>query len=228
VFENLRGLPRRTFRDIEQIPRALVLVVDDSRIDGQIAPEAQILQASVQALMTVLASEEDATRDAVDAWVAGRIRKIVKRARGASWSRALTCGLPVEVAQVGRAHVAAFAPVELDGQPPELRRLQVTGLQSSDDTPAETPRPHLAITLDAALGMSTGKRVAQVGHAAQLFAMYGPQTAVQDWAGAGFPVRIDTAELLDESGADVAVHDAGFTEVPEGALTCVAVYRPGQ
>lgn len=224
VFENLRGLPRRTYRDVEESPRALVLVVDDTRTQGAIAPECEILQAAVRATMSLLASDDDTVRDAVSAWVAGRIRKIVKRARGAAWERALACGLPFEVAQDGLARVAAFAPVELGAQPPELRKLQVTGLQSANTDPAVSTEPRLQVTVDAELRMSTGKKVAQIGHAAQLFAMYGPEDAVTEWATAAFPVQVRAARKLDEASADVAVRDAGFTEVPEGALTCVGTY----
>ena len=70
--------------------------------------------------------------------------------------------------------------------------------------------------------MTTGKAMAQVGHAVQLFLMFANEADVQDWLDLGRPTHIRYATTLP-TGADViAVHDAGFTEVKPDSLTVAA------
>lgn len=208
-----------------QVEYVLPLVVRIER-DGPPAHTAA-LEAAARTVLTVLTDPRSvdggAWAAAVDAWQAGRIRKVVRRTRGAAWRRA--AALPGVTVAHGGAEVRGYPPVPLDGWPPELARLQVAGTELSD------PRPPPAVSgrvlwLNPALTMSTGKAMAQVGHAAQLawWALGGPARTA--WLGDGLDLHVRTAAagrwaVLRRSGLPV-VRDAGFTEIPPGSATVIA------
>jgi peptidyl-tRNA hydrolase len=161
----------------------------------------------------------------VRAWEAGRIRKVVRRARGTAWQR--VTALPGLTVEVGSAQVRVFPPVPVDAWPPELAKLQVGGTDLDDPRPPDAPGPGVPVLwLNPALPMTAGKAMAQAGHGAQL-AWYASGPADRErWAAAGFPlaVRVASAErwpvLL--AGAGPVVSDGGFTEVAPGSQTVVA------
>ncbi|MFE3325422.1 peptidyl-tRNA hydrolase [Streptomyces sp. NPDC059176] len=188
------------------------------------------LQTAARAVL-VLLSDERALGDgewaqAVRAWQDARIRKVVRRARGAEWRKA--SALPGITVTGESAEVRVFPPVPLDGWPKELAKLQVSGTELDD--PAEPAAAAAAaparLWLNPALEMSTGKEMAQVGHGAQLlwWDMTGPQRTA--WRDAGFPLTVRTPETdrwdaLTASGLPT-VRDAGFTEIAPGSCTVVA------
>jgi peptidyl-tRNA hydrolase len=162
---------------------------------------------------------------AVMAWTDARIRKVVRRARGAEWRRAEALdGLTVTR---GSAEVRVFPPVPLDSWPRDLARLQVAGTDLADPQPPPPPAPGPPVLwLNPDLEMTAGKAMAQVGHAAQLgLSALDPATA-EKWRADGFPLAVRTApaqrwaELLDRDLP--VVRDAGFTEVAPGTCTAVA------
>jgi len=163
---------------------------------------------------------------AVMAWTDARIRKVVRRARGAEWRRAEALdGITVTH---GSAEVRVFPPVPLDGWPRDLARLQVSGTDLDDPGPPGPPPPPgvPVLWLNPAVELTAGKAMAQVGHAAQLgLAALDPGTA-ETWRKAGFPVAVRVAvkaawaTLLDRDLP--VVRDAGFTEIAPGTCTAVA------
>jgi len=187
------------------------------------------LEAAALAVLTLLTdSRSHGDGDwagAVTAWTDARIRKVVRRARGAEWRRAEALdGITVTR---GGAEVRVFPPVPLDGWPRDLARLQVAGTDLTDPRPPPPPAPGLPVLwLNPDLEMTAGKAMAQVGHAAQLgLAALDPGTADR-WRAAGFPLAVRTAtrarwaELLRRDLP--VVQDAGFTEVAPGTCTAVA------
>ena len=161
----------------------------------------------------------------VTAWTDARIRKVVRRARGAEWRRAEALdGITVTR---GSAELRVFPPVPLDGWPRDLARLQVAGTDLTDPQPPPPPPPGLpALWLNPDLEMTAGKAMAQVGHAAQL-GLSALDPAVADrWRAGGFPLAVRTAtarhwtELVRRDLP--VVRDAGFTEVAPGTCTAVA------
>lgn len=208
-------------------PFAVIYVVNDSRDDsGNIAAEKDILQASSHALIQLLSSDDESVVEVVREWTAGRIRKIVKRARGAAWNKTEALESTHFVGEHNGVKVLVFAPMRLSEQPKEVKRLQVTGLDSNDYSSVEHASAHLLVKVNESLSMSTGKVVAQVGHAVQLFLMRGNTEQIKDWKGNGCRLRVIRAENLDETTTTgIVVHDAGFTEVPSGSLTATAEYR---
>jgi peptidyl-tRNA hydrolase len=161
----------------------------------------------------------------VRAWEDARIRKVVRRARGAAWERALT--LPGITVVHRSAEIRVYPPVPVDDWPPDLARLQVAGTELEDPVPPGEPGGRTPVLwLNPELAMTAGKAMAQAGHAAQLaWWRLGPR-ARSEWRELDFDLAVRTAapqrwaELV-RSGLPV-VRDGGFTEVAPGSCTVVA------
>lgn len=203
------------------------------------APPARTdaLETAARAVLVLLSDERAAEPDgewseAVRNWQDARIRKVVRRARGAEWRRAEALpGITVTSASgAGGAHPAAevrvFPPVPLDGWPKELARLQVSGTELDDPEPPATPGGDLPVLwLSPEVDMSAGKTMAQAGHGAQLawWELSGPERSA--WRASGFALSVRTADAarwkeLTASGLPV-VRDAGFTEIAPGKTLVV-------
>ncbi|MFF7729325.1 peptidyl-tRNA hydrolase [Streptomyces sp. NPDC008001] len=200
------------------------------------APPARTdaLETAARAVLTLLSDERSGTRDdgedgewakAVRGWEDARIRKVVRRARGAEWRKA--SALPGITVTGARAEVRVFPPVPLDGWPKELVKLQVSGTDLDDPEPPAEPDPALPVLwMSPELQMSAGKAMAQAGHGAQL-AWWGLDAAAREaWRASGFALSVRTADPahwpeLAASGLPV-VRDAGFTEIAPGSCTVVA------
>jgi peptidyl-tRNA hydrolase len=162
---------------------------------------------------------------AARAWEDARIRKVVRRARGAAWERALT--LPGITVVHRSAEIRVYPPVPVDDWPPDLARLQVAGTELEDPAPPGEPGARTPVLwLNPELPMTAGKAMAQVGHAAQLaWWRLGPR-ARSEWRELDFDLAVRTAAPqrwagLVHSGLPL-VRDGGFTEVAPGSCTVVA------
>ena len=184
------------------------------------------LEAAARAVLTMLTSDEPDWHEAVAAWDGSRIRKVVRRARGAEWRRASV--LPGITVEHGSAQVRVYPPIGVDQWPADLARLQVGGTELIDpDPPAPPVSGTPLVLLSPHVEMTAGKAMAQAGHAAQLGWRALPVAARASWQGAGFAVAVrdaTPAQWADalRSGAPV-VHDAGFTEVEPGSATAAFV-----
>jgi len=190
------------------------------------APPARTdaLEAAARGVLLMLTAARPEWADAVTAWDGQRIRKVVRRARGAEWRRALTVdGLDVSC---GSAELRVYPPVPVDGWPPELSRLQVGGTNLDDPAPppavaAGTP----LVLLTPHAGMTTGKAMAQAAHAAQLGWRSLRRRDRMAWVAADFRLAVRDASpeqwrAAVDAGHPV-VHDGGFTEVEPGTATAV-------
>lgn len=195
------------------------------------APPARTdaLETAARAVLLLLgderASGDGEWADAVRDWEDARIRKVVRRARGAEWRRAEA--LPGITVTGKSAEVRVFPPVPLDGWPKDLAKLQVSGTELDDpEPPAGADRAQPVLWLNPELDMSAGKAMAQAGHGAQLawWALSGEQRTA--WREAGFPLAVRTAGPADwgrlTGGGLPVVRDAGFTEIAPGSCTVVA------
>ncbi|MET9291512.1 aminoacyl-tRNA hydrolase [Streptomyces sp. NPDC003077] len=205
----------------------LPLVVRMERSEPPARTDA--LETAARAVLILLADErangDGQWAESVRDWQDARIRKVVRRARGAEWRRAEA--LPGITVTGAHAQVRVFPPVPLDGWPKDLARLQVSGTELDDPQPPAAPdtaRP--VLWLNPALDMSAGKAMAQAGHGAQLawWELTDDQRAA--WRADGFALSVRTAdprdwEQLTSSGLPV-VRDAGFTEIAPGSCTVVA------
>ncbi|MFI2641028.1 peptidyl-tRNA hydrolase [Streptomyces sp. NPDC018610] len=212
----------------DQAPQyVLPLVV---RIERAAPPaRTDALETAARAVLVLLDDERSAGEGewarAVRDWQDARIRKVVRRARGAEWRRAEALD-GVTVTGKG-AEVRVFPPVPLDGWPKDLAKLQVSGTDLDDPEPPADPEPGVPVLwLNPGLEMSAGKAMAQAGHGAQLawWELTGDQRAA--WREAGLPLAVRTAAPgqwrdLVASGLPL-VRDAGFTEIAPGSCTVVA------
>ncbi|SOD81609.1 peptidyl-tRNA hydrolase [Streptomyces sp. Ag109_G2-15] len=195
------------------------------------APPARTdaLETAARAVLLLL-SDERAVGDgewaqAVRDWEDARIRKVVRRARGAEWRRAEA--LPGITVNGKSAEVRVFPPVPLDGWPKDLAKLQVSGTELDDpEPPVEADRAQPVLWLNPELDMSAGKTMAQAGHGAQLAWWALSDEERTAWREAGFPLAVRTADPAEwhrlTGGGLPLVRDAGFTEIAPGSCTVVA------
>lgn len=194
-------------------------------------PPARIdaLETAARAVLTILADERSVDdgewAGAMRDWQDARIRKVVRRARGAEWRKA--SALPGITVTGETAEVRVFPPVPLDGWPKDLLKLQVSGTELEDPDPPAAPDPtDPVLWLNPELDMSAGKAMAQCGHGAQLAWQELPDTDRKAWRETGFRLSVRTPEPgrwqeLVSSGLPF-VQDAGFTEIAPGSCTVVA------
>ncbi|MFC5954055.1 peptidyl-tRNA hydrolase [Streptomyces pratens] len=201
-----------------------------ARIERSAPPaRTDALETAARAVLTMLADERSAGEgewaQAMRDWQDARIRKVVRRARGAEWRRAEA--LPGITVTGTSAEVRVFPPVPLDGWPKDLARLQVSGTDLDDPEPPPPADPTAPVLwLNPDLDMSAGKAMAQAGHGAQLAWWELSDEERTAWRKAGFPLTVRTADPsrwgeLTTSGLPT-VHDAGFTEIAPGSCTVVA------
>jgi peptidyl-tRNA hydrolase len=211
-----RAAPPHRTDALEAAARAVLIFLSDPRVTGEKGEGAEPDGAE--------GDTSGEWADAVRAWTDGRIRKVVRRARGAAWRRASE--LPGITVTHGTAEIRVYPPVPVDGWSADLAKLQVAGTELEDpETPPDPPNGLPVLYLNPHLPMTAGKAMAQVGHAAQLAWLAADATTRSEWKGSGFALAVRTAspaqwtELL-ASGLP-AVRDAGFTEVAPGSCTVV-------
>ncbi|AZM74888.1 peptidyl-tRNA hydrolase [Streptomyces sp. KPB2] len=195
------------------------------------APPARTdaLETSARAVLVML-GDARSTGDgewarAMRDWQDARIRKVVRRARGAEWRRAEA--LPGITVTGKDAEVRVFPPVPLDGWPKDLARLQVSGTDLDDpEPPADADPTAPVLWLNPDLDMSAGKAMAQAGHGAQLAWWELSDGERAAWRDAGYPLSVRTADPARWAGLTTGglpvVRDAGFTEIAPGSCTVVA------
>jgi peptidyl-tRNA hydrolase len=197
------------------------------RIERDAPPtRTDALEAAARAVLLMLTCDRPEWADVIAQWDGQRIRKVVRRARGAEWRRALTVdGLDV---LHGTAQLRVYPPVPVDGWPPELARLQVGGTNLDDPVePPAVPAGVPLVLLSPHAEMTAGKAMAQAAHAAQLGWRSLRRRPRRKWQEAGFPLAVrDAGErqwaAAQRSGAPI-VHDGGFTEVEPGTATAAFV-----
>jgi len=215
--------------DPDEVPQyALPLVLRVERASPPARTDA--LEGAARAVLWFLADPrvnepEGEWAPAVGAWEDARIRKVVRRARGAAWERA--SALPGITVVHRSAEIRVYPPVPVDDWPPDLARLQVAGTELADPAPPGEPGTGTPVLwLNPELPMTAGKAMAQAGHAAQLAWWRLEPRARSEWRDLDFELAVRTpapqrwAELV-HSGLPV-VRDGGFTEVAPGSCTVVA------
>jgi peptidyl-tRNA hydrolase len=226
-------IPEDSTLDGGEVPWAMQIVV---RVERDPTPShTAVLRATASSVAVALAAftgpEADPdVRARTERWRSGPIRKVVRRARGAGWTRQLAVpGVIVRAAY--NVDVAVHVPGPVDVVDPEIYRLQVGGTDLPDtDTPPATSRGGVRLRLNPHVRLTTGKAAAQVGHAAQLVLQSLPADAAATWVGQGAPVQVDVAPEAEWdhllATAPVVVTDGGFTEVEPGTVTVVGLVGP--
>jgi peptidyl-tRNA hydrolase len=209
------------------VEQVLTLVV---RVEKNARPaQTDALETAARAVLAILADErstgEGEWAEAMTAWQDDRIRKIVKRCRGIEWRRA--SALPGITMSGATAEVRVFPPTPMDAVPAELANLQVSGTDFEDPEELPALEPGVPVLwVNPSLEMSSGKAMAQCGHAAQLAWWELSTEARKEWIATDFALAVRTASpahwnALLTSGLPV-VQDAGFTEVEPGSRTVIA------
>ena len=212
----------------EPVPLALQIAVRVERDD----PPTTAGAAAAAAIATIALLDDPRSRpggpwqDAVERWNSARIRKIVRRGRGAAWRRAQEIdGVTVTVDGV---QARAYVPGPVDEVPPTVTRLQIQTTPLDDPPRVATlpPETGLVVAVTPEVEMSWGKQAAQCAHAAQRAWQRAPNATRQRWTAAGRPIVVvhPTAELWQRlvEEADIEIRDGGFTEIPAGTRTAVA------
>jgi peptidyl-tRNA hydrolase len=197
------------------------------RIERDAPPtRTDALEAAARAVLLILTDPRPEWQEAIAAWDAQRIRKVVRRARGAEWRRAVALdGLTVTQ---GGAEVRVFPPIPIDAWPRDLARLQVGGTSLVDPVaPPAVAAGTPLVLLPPRHEMTAGKAMAQAAHAAQLGWRASSSSDRDAWRDRGFPLAVRTATggqwAAAVAGGAPVVQDAGFTEVEPGAETALAV-----
>jgi hypothetical protein len=198
----------------------MYLVLRRGAVDA-LAPAGEL--AGAAAVACVRAFAEDPL---VAPW-RERPRKVCLRARNPAQWQAVLEERHALAGDPDGASMAALPP-----QPPAPRGSLLGRLQAMSGElappPSGPPGEQFTYVLNPAAAMSSGKTLAQIGHAAVMAADTGE---LEDWVGSGCPARViapDAAGFAaaEASGRCVArVVDAGITELPPGTLTVVAL-RP--
>ena len=153
--------------ELDGVVRAMPIVL---RLERPPAGRTSVLEAAARAALAVCldprAEPGGEWHDAVVTWVAARIRKIARRARGAHWSAVQE--LPGVTVDVDGAQARALLPGPVDDVPKVVSRLQIGGTDLPDDDPGAARPGVPVIWVNGALGMTVGKAAAQVGHASML------------------------------------------------------------
>ena len=225
--------------------RAMPLVL---RVERDAPPPCSaLLEAAASAAVALCLDERSQPggpwHSEVQPWVvAGRIRKVARRARGGHWI-AVT-DLPGITVEHRGAQVRALVPWPVADTPRTVTRLQVGGTDVPPDDPGPPPDGVPVLWLAPKPAMTTGKAAAQVGHASMLLAALlaagGRAAELDRWAASGYRCAVRTASA--HQWADLAageqpervwrergmlvVRDAGFTEVAPDTVTVAAVARP--
>ncbi|MFG2498103.1 peptidyl-tRNA hydrolase [Streptomyces sp. NPDC048441] len=221
--QNLQDSPfraERTTRD--EAPQYVLPLV--ARIERAEPPHrTDALETAARAVLVMLGDErslgEGEWAQAMRDWQDARIRKVVRRARGAEWRRAEA--LPGITVTGKSAEVRVFPPVPLDGWPKDLARLQVSGTDLDDPEPLPPADPAAPVLwMSPEVEMTAGKSMAQAGHGAQLAWWELSDEERSAWRDTGFPLSVRTPDAalwreLVASGLPV-VRDAGFTEIAPG------------
>jgi peptidyl-tRNA hydrolase len=202
----------------------LPLVIRIERAEPPTRTDA--LEAAARGVLLMLTTEEPEWSEPVARWDGQRMRKVVRRARGAEWRRANAIG-GIAVRR-GSAELRVYPPIPIDGWPIELARLQVGGTELADpEPPAPVSSTQALIMLSPHVEMTAGKAMAQAGHAAQLGWWATSPAAREQWRAAGFPLAVRPASSDDWAAAAASgvpiVHDGGFTEVEPGSQTALFV-----
>lgn len=183
----------------------------------QPASEVDTAEATARAVVSLLDDPRSQPggewADAVEYWRDGRIRKLVRRARGVRWPEVQRLpGVTVEQADAG---ARAFVPGPVRPLAPELAKLQVEGTSLPADQQSQSSDALVRVGVSPLIEMTSGKLCAQVAHAAQLAYQTMPGSVRTAWRADGFRVRI-VRPGADAWRADVGlvqVVDAGFTEL---------------
>jgi peptidyl-tRNA hydrolase len=212
-------------------PWALQCVVDETA-DFNEQELAHALSVSVLNFLDI-AKENPEWSAAVSRWKAGRIRKILRRARNSRWTKLEDeAGLTTVTNEIP---IRVFVPSAMDSIPTNIKKCQVSGLNVNPKMSMAASSGSLTISINSALEMSAAKAAVACAHVAQLMAEQLNADAYLWWKKSEFSIDIEYLDVpcfnethfptnIDEV-ADVVIHDGGLTEVEPGSITAVGFWN---
>lgn len=188
--------------------------------DATLAPSHEEAQLAVAHALILFFDDERIVNDGewseqVNKWLTGRIRKVARRARGKEWEAVKALG--GIYATYGKAEVMILPPHPNFEPPAEVKKLQVSGMELEHWVIKQSniTEGMLVFAENPDITFTTGKSLAQIGHAVQLAIFNSSKEKLQAWKNEKLPIMI--AEWNSFEG--VEIRDAGFTEVLAGSLT---------
>jgi hypothetical protein len=153
--------------------------------------------------------------------------KVVLRARGGQWDEVLATYPHALAGDPDGESVIALPPRRRSERGPLLERMQAMTSDLSPP-PSEAPAKPGAVSylVNPRLEMSSGKTLAQIGHAAVMAADTGE---LEDWVARECPAQVlkppqtSFDDLCESPRLAARVEDAGLTEVPPGTITVLAL-----
>jgi peptidyl-tRNA hydrolase len=177
-----------------------------------------VMRASVTSYL-----DRDLEDPAWHEWLAGSFTKTV-RATNASKLDALRALAGTTTVTVGDATAVAWAPMRRDDLPRLVARARVSGLDRARPGPEQIP--HLAghsVLVNDTVPMSTGKAAAQAAHALMVRSLSGEWGATHVAQAKVVPVSQSLFDVFAGAAPDGVIRDAGWTEIPAGTATALAV-----
>jgi len=155
--------------------------------------------------------------DSLTAWMNGRIRKVTRRARASAWEKVYESD--TIYSKYGNAEICILPPHPIDETPELIRKLQVANLElhRTHEPVRGTANRGLSLAVNPDLNMTTGKSMAQIGHATQLAIFNSSIDTLNAWKAEKFSATLTSWDATNVWTAEV--QDAGFTEIPEGSFT---------
>lgn len=206
-------------------PWALQIVVEDTKDFSPL----QLALATAKAVVSFL-GDQSLTEDeeqSIRRWMQGRIRKVVRRAKNAAWTKAKE--VPGRTYSFHGVNLHVVVPTAVDDLAPAIKKAQVSGLQTipNEKSYIEDENSTFTIFLNRSLDMSAPKAAVAAAHAAQLMARMLTPADYYEWEQSGYPMKVTSLIAIDESTeqfCSVVVHDAGFTEVSPGSATSMGLW----
>lgn len=216
-------------------PWAMQMIVHDTKDFSDL----ELAYVTAKAVLSYLESSMGSPErlKAIDEWLQGRFRKVLRRAKNASWSNIQE--VDGETFDYHGVSVRVLTPTQKNDIPKIVQKAQVSGLEvlPHHSSFIQDSSHALTIFLNRSLHMSPGKAAAASAHVAQKMFIdlmnYAyinndakAQKDVESWISAGFPIKVSTLGSIGEhiaKQATVAIHDAGLTEVESGSITAIGV-----
>jgi peptidyl-tRNA hydrolase len=216
-WSNITSIPPYLRDEVDPYSLPLILHLEK---DVETHPShEEALLATVSGIITLFDDprSQEEWKQPIDSWINGRIRKVARRARGAAWDKVQE--LPGVTVDFGKAQLRVLLPHPVEETPIEVKKLQVAGLDlpKTGFTASEQADVTLSVSLNPDVPMTTGKSMAQIGHATQLAIFQSSTEQVKAWESLGSAYALTEWDVFESWTAEV--QDAGFTEVAPGTYT---------